>query len=54
MYFQTESNQTGPRLGGQTMGEKGKEYCLKNHDYTILADSFLEVLKFDKKIIDTE
>ncbi len=36
----------------KTMGEKGKDYCLKHHDYMILADNFLEVLKFDKKIIN--
>jgi len=27
------------------MGEKGKKYCISNHDYGILAGKFLEVLK---------
>jgi glycosyltransferase involved in cell wall biosynthesis len=27
------------------MGEKGKKYCIANHDYRILAKKFLEVLK---------
>jgi len=29
----------------KVMGERGKSYCITNHDYKIIAPQFLEVLQ---------